>query len=180
MTDQSTLADDHAIAGQAKRSHSPDEGEIVEESKRRRDSVSPAPNPSRQVSADGRQFKVVYEGSERSGYQRDRAGHNGRRYDESQRYATRERRYDSRSPQRDRRDWSGYNSGHYHPHKRSRSGRSPGRYSPRSRSISLERRHGTSIPHSPPVSPRDTSRRRSPVRKTTLETSSTYIPCRSY
>lgn len=176
MTDHIILADNDAIASPTKRSLSPDEGEIVEESKRKREAVSPAPNLGRPVSSDGRQFKVVYEGGGRSEHQRGRGGYNGRKYDESQRYGNRERRYDSRSPQRDRRDWSGYNSGHYHPHKRSRSMRSPERYSPRSRSISSERRHGTSIAPSPPVSPQDTSRPRSPQPKTAQETS-TYILC---
>src|SRR2546429_2036464 len=99
MADHIILADNNAIAGPAKRSLSPDEGEIVEESKRKREGVSPAPNSGRQVSSDGRQFKVVYEGGGRSGHQIGRGGGKKSEKDEDQRNGKRGQSDDYRAPQ---------------------------------------------------------------------------------
>ena len=146
MTDATKKQSASADVSPSKRSLSPDEGEIVDDVKRRRRSISPSVNSSRQ-NGDSRRHRIVYEGEsygrgygsrDRDGY--DRSGHSGRGYDDSQWYRNRERWYEHvpRSPRHlDHRD-KRYSS-QYYPREQPDMQHSPSRNTPRNRSVSSER-----------------------------------------
>src|SRR5271170_6580507 len=133
----------NTYASPSKRSVSPDEGEILDDSKRQR-----RESPSRRFNGDARRHRVVYEGdsygrgrggyNSRGGYNRGGGGYNRGRggYDESHGYnRDRERRYEHplRSPLAvDHRD----ERSQYTSHDRRRS---PSERQPQNRSISSER-----------------------------------------
>jgi len=141
MTDSTPRKyEEYTYSNPIKRSLSPDEGEIVEDVKRRRDIRSPSTGHSNRHNAgDGRRHRVVYEGDKSShgyGY-RDRGGYDGRGYYDSRNQSHRDtdrrhdhRRHGSRSERR-------YSS---HSRDRSHSRHSSMTGTPQDRSLSSERR----------------------------------------
>src|ERR1700738_2695143 len=104
MTDSAYYPDRNTDKSTPKRSLSPDEGEIVEDVKRRR--ASPQINSGRHN--DGRRHRIVYGGQNPGrGYgNRDRGSHDARGHEDSYRYRERGTQHDDRRPSspRDRED----------------------------------------------------------------------------
>lgn len=136
----------NTVASPSKRSLSPDEGEIIEDVKRRRESTSP-PTNSRRSNEDGRLHRVVYDnGGSGGGYDYgERSRYRVREYEDSRRYGDKERRYEHapRSPHWDDRRDKQYSS-QYHHSERSRRPYSPSRHARRNRSVSSEPMHDRS------------------------------------
>src|SRR5947207_1017260 len=162
MTDAIQSSAPTADASSRKRSLSPDEGEIIEDVKRPRASLSSSVNSGRH--GDGRRNRVVYEGENYGrGYTyRDRGGYSARGYEDSQWYRDPGRHHE-RPPHHHESRNRGYQSQHYH---RERSGQRDPRlqHSPRNRSLSSERFHESPRSRDRTSSPKSSSRRsRSPT-----------------
>jgi serine/threonine-protein kinase PRP4 len=136
MTDDSAHSNDvNSYKSQPKRSLSPDEGEIVDEVKRRRDSRSPPVNHD----GDGRRHRVVYEGdySNRGNRYRGRGSYRGRDYHDARGYRDSDPRWEPRRHQH--REEYRYSS-HSRDSSRSRQPSATDTPRDRDRSISSERR----------------------------------------
>jgi serine/threonine-protein kinase PRP4 len=163
MTDSIPFQQENAQSSITKRSLSPDEGEIIEDVKRRRESRSPSVNSAR-YQGDGRQHRVVYDGqSSRRGYgYQDRDTHDERRHDDAERYRDRDRRYEhAREPRSgERRDGRGFHPSRYHANERNSRQLTRSGNSSRHRSISSDQKydssHSRERTHSPnPLSSRN-------------------------